>query len=100
MFIEELSGSEDPNVQLLFIRAMDSSTRRMLKSTVLGSEACVAYCQLINMYSSFNIFELEALFSVGSGLQDGGSQETRIQSQTWTTFFFWLGILLSSFSEA
>lgn len=99
VFLEELSGSEDPYAQLSSFRAIDESTRRVIKSTVLGSEACIAYGQLVRMHSRFKDIELEALFSFG--LRDGwGSHEFCIQSHTWAKFVFWLGVLLSSFSEA
>ncbi len=47
-FLTELSGSEDPQVQLSFIRdGIDKSSRRKLKSTVFSNVAYIAYCQMV-----------------------------------------------------
>ncbi len=56
-FLTELSGSEDPLVQLSFIRdGIDASSRGKLKSTVFSSEAYIAYSQMVTIiYEENNV---------------------------------------------
>ncbi len=100
-FVWELSRSEDPQVQLSSIRAMNVLTGGNLKSTIFGSEACIAYCQLAHMkyfMQSLASFELEELFH--EALVDGGPRSSRFQSRVWSKISFWLDILMSSFFKA
>lgn len=46
MFLTTLSGSDDINEQLSFIRQFDAPTRRLLRDTTLIDETCIAYCHL------------------------------------------------------
>ncbi len=85
IFLQELSGSGDPNTQLSFIREMDNSTRRGLRSTIFNSEAAeayIAYCQLLYISLHLGLF---------------GTRQPHPGSHMWSNFTFWAEVLASSF---
>ncbi|KLO18486.1 hypothetical protein SCHPADRAFT_936160 [Schizopora paradoxa] len=97
-FLQELSGTEDAQVQLAFVRGgMDAGTRRRLKLTVLISEACIIYCQLTHIYRSLNAIELEELHTA---LLDDDSPTSRSQYSTSSKLTFWTDKLMSTFADA
>jgi len=86
-FLTELSGSEDPQVQLSFIRdGIDKSSRRKLKSTVFSSEAYIAYCRMASII--YEDSEVNVLGHLG------------FQSLDCRELLFWTEVLFSSFVSA
>ncbi len=88
-----------PDTRLSCIHGMDNSTQRKLRSTVFGSEACVAYCKLLEM-SLFSGFAMWKNLKIPPPFQGEQTWRSSSQSRVSSKFLFWVEVMASSFCNS